>query len=207
MLLQLPTLDQMTDILDIKPIVKVSLLGAWLAGLVLLLLLLFLVYRILKKKEKPVAKPAPRRILSPREAALQELEELEALKLVEKGQFRKYYFRLSEILRHFLQEEIQIPAVDATTEEIRPHLKSSKFLNTEETHTVDRILIDMDLVKFAKFIPSPEEIRRLRDELKAFIRTAPRNSFQSAAVAGKPAPSLSPSAPVVVSFQDKGGRG
>jgi len=182
MILKLPTVDQMTDILDIKPIISVSLLWVWVGALALFLLLAYLVYRRVRHREKAPPKPVvvPRRY-TPRELALKELDELEALKLVEKGQFRKYYFRLSEILRHFLQDEIRLPAVDATTEEIRPHLKTSKYLTEDEIRRVDRMLVDMDLVKFAKFVPSPEEIGKLRQELRGFIQTAPAKSFQAGA--------------------------
>jgi hypothetical protein len=208
MLLKLPTLDQMTDILDIKPIAKVSLLWYGVAALAVLLVILFLIYWRLRKKEAPVPKPVARKALSPRETALTELDALETLKLVEKGQFRKYYFRLSEILRHFLQDEIRVPAVDATTEEIRPHLKSSKFLAPEEIQLADRILVDMDLVKFAKFVPSPEEIRRLREELRVFIQTAPQKSFQSSNPAASKVLRSTPAIPEVrTALQEKARRG
>jgi len=208
MLLKLPTLDQMTDILDIKPIAKVSLLWYGVAALAVLLLILFLIYWRLRKKEAPVPKPVIRRSLSPREAALADLDALETLKLVEKGQFRKYYFRLSEILRHFLQDEIRVPAVDATTEEIRPHLKSSKFLAPEEMQLADHILVDMDLVKFAKFVPSPEEIRRLREELRKFVQTAPQKSLQSLGPSeSKVLRSAQAVSPAALPLQEKARRG
>ncbi|MFO1520346.1 MAG: hypothetical protein U1F57_11905 [bacterium] len=189
----LPKPEQMTDILDIKPIVKMSLLGVWVALFCLLLILLYVVYRALRKKEKPLPKPVVvPRTYTPRELALRELDELDALQLIDRGQFRKYYFRVSEILRLFLQDEIRLPAVDATTEEIRPHLKSSKYLTPEEVATADRLLVDMDLVKFAKFVPAPEEIRTLRQNLRNFIQTAPLRSFEKTSKSKSKSPATAP---------------
>ncbi|MBL7686042.1 MAG: hypothetical protein JNK65_08430 [Deltaproteobacteria bacterium] len=173
----LPTLDQMTDVIDIKPILKMSLMGFWVSALVLLLLILFLILKFLRRNKVAEVKPVVvQRTLSPREQALKDLEDLEAMQWVERGQFRKHYFRVSEILRSFLQDEIRLPAVDTTTEEIRPHLKKTKYLSESEIQQVDAMLVEMDLVKFAKFVPSPEQIKNLMRGLKEFIRTAPASS-------------------------------
>src|SRR4029434_9999448 len=113
----------------------------------------YLLYRRFKRREKKPALPIPLpRKYSLREGALRALDELEGLKLLERGQFRKYYFRLSEILRVFLQDEINLPAVDATTEEIRPHLKEDPSLSPEEHASVEGRRVEMDLVKFAKLV-------------------------------------------------------
>lgn len=177
LLTTLPTLDQMNDILDIKPILKMSMMGFWVSALLLLLLILFLIYKIVRRHKPVEAKPVMiQKTLSPREQAMKDLEELEAMQWVERGQFRKHYFRISEILRAFLQDEIRLPAVDTTTEEIRPHLKKSKYLNESEIQQVDQMLVEMDLVKFAKFVPSPEQIKNLMRGLKDFVQTAPAQS-------------------------------
>jgi hypothetical protein len=170
---KLPTLDQMTDILDIKPIVKISLLWVWIILLVLLALALYAIYRKFQRKEKPVPVSLPPRVYSPREKALRELEALDHSGLIEQGQYRKFYFRLSEIVRRFLEEEISLPAVDATTEEIRPHLRASAVLSQDEIKTMENILVEMDLVKFARYSPLGDELRRLRQEVQKFVSTAP----------------------------------
>ncbi len=167
----LPTLEQMTDILDIKPIIQVSLLGFWLILLALLAAACFWFYRFLKKRSKPPEKPKQERKLRPRELALRDLEELDHSGILERGQYRKYYFRLSEIVRLFLQEEIHLPVVDATTEEIRPQLTRCPLLTETEKQFIGQILVEMDLVKFARLIPSAEEVKNLRDSLRRFIET------------------------------------
>ncbi len=166
----LPTLDQMTDILDIKPIIQVSLLWFWILCLVLLLALAYGLYRFIKGRPAAKEKAAPEPLLSPREVALRDLEELDRSGILERSQYRKYYFRLSEILRLFLQHESSLPAVDATTEEILPHLNQSLEFNSEEKIKVSQFLTDMDLVKFARVLPSGVEVKNLRAELRDFIQ-------------------------------------
>lgn len=167
----LPTLEQMTDILDIKPIIQVSLLWFWVICLLLLLALAYGLYRFIKGRPAAKEKPAPEPLLSPREVALRDLEELDHSGILEQGQYRKYYFRLSEILRLFLQQETALPAVDATTEEILPHLNQSTEFKSEEKIKVAQFLTDMDLVKFARVLPTGLEVKNLRAELKDFIQT------------------------------------
>lgn len=177
----LPSLDQMTDILDIKPIVQVSLLWFWVLLLLLVLGLAFALYRFLKSRSAPLEKPKPEPLLSPREIALRDLEDLDHSGILERGQYRKYYFRLSEIVRLFLQDEIRLPAVDATTEEIRPHLSQSSLLKREEKDSIGRVLVDMDLVKFARFVPSASEVQELRAQTRHFLQTANLPAPESAA--------------------------
>lgn len=168
----LPTLDQMTDILDIKPIIQVSLLWFWILLLLLLLALGFWAYYYFKHRGAPPKKMKPEPLLSPREVALRDLEELDLSGILERAQYRKYYFRLSEIVRLFLQDEIKVPAVDTTTEEIHPHLMNSVLLKPEEKELIAQILIDMDLVKFARYVPTGEQVKQLRDQIRHFIQSA-----------------------------------
>jgi len=167
----LPSLDQMTDILDIKPIIQVSLLWFWILLFILLLGLGAWLYFFIRSRLNPREKPKPEPLLSPREIALRDLEELDRLGILERGQYRKYYFRLSEIVRLFLQDEIRLPAVDTTTEEIKPHLIGTSLLNLEEKNLTSRVLADMDLVKFARFVPSSHEVSDLRTKILHFIQT------------------------------------
>jgi len=181
----LPKLEEMTDILDIKPIFKMDLLWLWIAALGVLAAVLFLLYRRWKKKDRKPALPVPvPRKYSPREEALRALGELEGQRLLERGQFRKYYFRLSEILRIFLQDEFRMPAVDETTEEIRPHLRGSADLSEAEKSIVERMLGEMDFVKFAKFVPSHTEVSELLKGLRHFVSTAKASVDKPRAASG-----------------------
>lgn len=162
----------MTDILDIKPIIQVSLLWFWILLLVILIALGVWLYFFIRRRLHPVEKAKPEPLLSPREVALRDLEEFDHLGLLERSQYRKYYFRLSEIVRLFLQDEILLPAVDTTSEEIQPYLLKTMLLSNSEKELMSKVLSDMDLVKFARFVPSSHEVTELRARVRNFLQTA-----------------------------------
>ncbi len=174
MLLVLPTVDQMTDILDLKPIYWFSLLWLWVTLAVLFLLLAALLVRLYLKKRKKEVKPVeiiiPEKIITPKEKALGALENLESLGLLERGQYRKYYFVFSEIVKTFLEEELKILAIDSTTEEIAL-LLSSSHLTADQQNFIENLLKEMDLVKFARKVPSNAQVVELRQSVYRFLNS------------------------------------
>ncbi|MBW1766631.1 MAG: hypothetical protein JRJ65_06205 [Deltaproteobacteria bacterium] len=86
----------------------------------------------------------------PHVLAKREIEELNARMLFEKGHFKAFYFRFSEILRRYLEALRGFPAAEFTTEEIAACIREEQ----------DRMLLPMlqqaDLVKFADTIPTPD---------------------------------------------------
>jgi hypothetical protein len=107
--------------------------------------------------------------------ATREIERLEAQKFFEKGKVKEFYFRLSEILRRYLEAIRGFPAAEYTVEEIARYVQEAK----------DRQLLVLlrqaDLVKFADDAPTAA---RKDDELRAalaYIRdTAPQPEIQPA---------------------------
>ncbi len=172
MLLVLPTIDQMTDILDLKPIYWFSLLWLWVTLAVLFLLLAAFLVRLYLKRRKKEVKPVeiiiPEKIITPKEKALSALENLEELGLLERGQYRKYYFVFSEIVKTFLEEELKILAIDSTTEEIARLLSTSR-LTSDQQNFIDNLLKEMDLVKFARKVPSNAQVVELRQSVQKFL--------------------------------------
>ncbi len=176
----LPSLQEMTDVLDIKPIQAISALPLWIAAGLVLFLILFILWRLFRNSEpKPKEIPIVPKALGCNERALQALENLDRLGLLEKGQTRKYFFRLSEIVREFLHEGFSLDAIDATTEELALLLKASPLFEPEKTQQVIQLLQNMDLVKFARFVPTSQELQRLRNETKEFLRTKPLSSVSN----------------------------
>lgn len=154
----LPTLDQMTDILDIKGVPGVDLLWIWvLAGSLLASALGYLIFHLWKlKRDRPVERPRK----SPLETALEKLDELVTSRLVESGQARRFYFSLSDLFREFIERELGLKAQEATLEELRGMLKDCPEIRYEERRDAIWLLELADMAKFAKFVPSREEIVR-----------------------------------------------
>ena len=80
--------------------------------------------------------------------------------MFERGDIKAFYFRLSEIMRHYLGALRRFPAAEFTIEEIASHIANEQ----------DRKLLDLlrqaDLVKFADYIPSRA---RKEDEVRAAL--------------------------------------
>jgi hypothetical protein len=68
---------------------------------------------------------------------------------------KRYYTRLTEITRHYIERLYDIPAMESTTEEI---LQAFRRANPED-QLLDEILMELlelaDLVKFAREDPLP----------------------------------------------------
>ncbi len=176
-----PAEAQLRPLQDIVPVRPPWLrFVPWGLGFLGLLLVAAGVFWWLKKRRRQLeiakAKEAPHLW------ATREIERLEAQKVFEKGKVKDFYFRLSEILRRYLEAIRGFPAAEYTVEEIARHV--------QEAH--DRQLLVLlrqaDLVKFADDAPTAA---RKDDELRAaldYIRaTAPPPDLQPAAGAPREA--------------------
>lgn len=149
---------------DIKPALRYTMeVPFWVYLFIFLLCLVLaatLIIMAINKKPaarpKPTPAPAPAAVpLSPYLLALQKLDELELSGLAESDPLA-YHFRLSMILREFLEQTYQVSAVEMTILEISDALRVCCPQQAEEFL---KILHYCDLVKFAKLIPSAEQIQ------------------------------------------------
>lgn len=130
----------------------------WILLLLVIAALSWLIVRMagkLKGKksavELPVIKDPPHVI------ALRELEKLKEEKLWQKGETKKYYTRLTEILRKYLEVRFGIDSLEMTTSETLDALVRSGFKKDESYNRLKSVLNGADLVKFAKYRPEPSE--------------------------------------------------
>ena len=89
--------------------------------------------------------------------AFRDLDRLKESKLLETGEVKQFYTRLTEISRIYIERQYGIPALERTTDEILDAFRKS---NTEGS-ILDEMLRELlelaDLVKFAKEDPLPME--------------------------------------------------
>ncbi|MFO1462203.1 MAG: hypothetical protein U1F66_00330 [bacterium] len=176
----LPQLEQMTDILDLKDIHPWDLRWLWALAASFVLIVVFLLLRSLWKRPRK-AKAAPAPPLTPLEAALKKLDELVQSRLVESGQVRRFYFGLSDLFREFIERELEIPACEATLEELRPKLRASPWLDSEQSREAIGLLELADMAKFAQFVPPREEIVNSVKRCRAWVtQTAERHQLAAA---------------------------
>lgn len=107
-----------------------------------------------KKKRFEIQPEAPRK--SPEESALESLNLLREMKLAEKGMVKEYYIRLSDIIRRYIENKHGISALDRTTWELYREMRTKKTDRVRADKIKD-FLEECDLVKFAKYAPSPKE--------------------------------------------------
>ncbi|MDJ0782035.1 MAG: DUF4381 family protein [Desulfosarcinaceae bacterium] len=141
--------DAMADIHDIKPIIAPNAFpwkAVWLTGSALLLLVLLMLGRHLLQKRRGAEEiPTLTPELSPEENARLALNALEGDRLADG---RRFYFRLSEILRRYLLERYAIGAPEMTPEELRP-LVAHLDLPTGQLNLLDQFWSRSEPIKFA----------------------------------------------------------
>jgi Domain of unknown function (DUF4381) len=155
----------MTDIHDIKPALAMGHDLRWLywaLAALAVLALAALVWRRWRKRARPAAADATAPLLPPDTEALQLLDALAADGDLDPKQF---YFRLSTIIRRYIERRFAIPAAEMTTEELLPR--------------VDRLPVEPQLLQNLKtfcraadpikFAGAPADANRLAHDL-AFAR-------------------------------------
>jgi hypothetical protein len=89
--------------------------------------------------------------------AFRELEKLKNEKLWQTGETKKYYIRLTEIVRQYLENRFGVNSLELTTSETLEALVKTGFKKDESFNKLRSVLTGADLVKFAKYKPDPAE--------------------------------------------------
>jgi hypothetical protein len=118
---------------------------------------IFVWYYLKKRKEhKPlinISRPKD----PPHVLAFNKLDELKEKKLWQKDKFKEYYSELTEILRVYIEDRFNLPAMECTSDEIFTMFYKKNLVSDEAFEKLKRVLIIADLVKFAKEKPLPDE--------------------------------------------------
>ncbi|CAM2848865.1 BatD family protein [Flavobacterium frigoris] len=173
---QVDTLKQkMYDIKDIVPVK--SSMGDWWKYLLILAMIFgigALVYWFVKKQQKKKIEEEVYK--TPIEKATSLLNTLEQKELWQKGEVKAYYSELTDIARNYIEEAIDIPAMESTTSELiiglrAASVKKKMTLSQETIENLERVLKQADLVKFAKSKPVEYEITEDRNKIQKAILT------------------------------------
>jgi hypothetical protein len=173
---QVDTLRQ--KMYDIKDIVKAQAsLGDWwkyLLGVILILGIGAFVYWYIKIRQKKKIEEEVYK--TPIEKATSLLNTLEKKELWQHGEVKAYYSELTDIARNYIEEAIEIPAMESTTSELIAGLKAASLkkkmkLSQETIENLFTVLKQADLVKFAKSKPLEFEITEDRNRIQRTILT------------------------------------
>ena len=151
-------IDANSEIKDIKgPLddnIGWSDIWPWLLLTLIILLSIFIYKKYFNKKKKTVV--VKKNIQTPAHVlALNALKKLENKKLIDKKDIKEYYSSISEIIRRYIENRFNFPALELTTYEILDIVTAN--IKREESISLKNILEISDLVKFAKKIPDQNE--------------------------------------------------
>ncbi|MDP2686823.1 MAG: DUF4381 domain-containing protein [Aequorivita sp.] len=141
---------------DIKPAVEVKsppfdwlLLLYWLVPILLIIAIAIYLFRRKKRKD------AAQKQLPPYEEAIVALKTLDNSQLLKENKNKEYYSHLTEIVKRYLDREVDEAALESTSDELITRLMMHKDAGSfdfdlETIRKLDSIFKRADLVKFAK---------------------------------------------------------
>lgn len=180
-------MDTTKDYNDIKEIIEIEAEKkqdwTWYyvgGGALLLALLIYLLTR--KKKKKATDEAAATQATDPFRDAMENLEQLKQADYPGKGDTKKYYTRLTEIFRTYVEKRKGIHSLQQTTDDLVLQLRSID-LNKDEYHQLSQALRLSDFVKFAKYETTDTDNTNVFDTIKKSIEEIER---------AIPAPAIAP---------------
>ena len=173
--LDVPVDTTQQKMFDIKPAIEVNrppfdwmLLLYWVAPI---LVVIGLVWFFLRRKK---LKEAREKQLPPYEEAMVALQQLDASNLLKDEKEKEYYSSLTEIVKRYLDREVDDRALESTSDELIErlllHKDAGHFKFDQETiRKLDAILKRADLVKFAKMRQDFVQAQADRSSVEAII--------------------------------------
>jgi hypothetical protein len=172
--------ESIKDVADPLP-VNLQFFDYFIPFLVIILIILAVKYLInfIQNSNKDIS---DFEVVDDRPAYIIALELLRILKeddLITKGDFLNFYFRISLILRLFIELHYKINSVEMTTSEIRANLV---LADHSEKSEILKFLMQADMIKFAKAIPTNSDsevaMNWLENYLKSFEKFTTNKSEQ-----------------------------
>lgn len=126
----------------------------WIIGVLTLLALAL--YLLLRKKGIKIIK---KRIVPPFIIAMDRLKELDQKQLIKSQQLKVFYIELTDIIRRYIEEDLSIPALESTSDELLSTItdfneSSHLEIDKQTIEKLNDLLKSADLVKFAKYKPN-----------------------------------------------------
>ena len=116
-----------------------------------------------------VEPPRPEDIL-----AMEALAGVEQAGWVKAGQFKKHYFRVSEILKRYLGLRFEFEAAESTTHELIRALDERKLCDAATLDRIESLFTRMDRVKFTDEVPEVAQGLRILEEARAIVQATKR---------------------------------
>ncbi len=155
--------DAEADIMDIKAPIQApfNIWDYWIIiaiamGVALLIATTIFVYSWLTSAEEEKVVEPPKPLILPFDKAIKALSIIQEERAWDTEKPKQYYIRLTNVIREYLEEEYQIPAMEFTTDETLSATKTLKITEAER-EDLKQLFTQADLVKFAKAKPTVAE--------------------------------------------------
>lgn len=154
----------------------------------LALLLALAIPRIRRYLAERNKKPPPIP-LTEDEAALKALLELDKQPFVKRGEYKPYYFGVSEILKQYIGLRYGFDAPESTSDELLTYLEDGKKISDAILDSLESLFERLDRVKFTDFVPEAEEPARLMEQARTLVLQTRRPPVVVVPTAGASGPS------------------
>ena len=154
------------------------IVGAVLAALAAIAIAVAALVYVLHGRTSRLPVPAVD-LRTPYERAVAELARVHDLGLAKDRRFKEHYVLTSDVLRHYIDGEFGLDAVESTTAEVSRQIRASS-VEWILGHRVLTILYVSDLVKFARYSPSDDEADALVPDAAALIHDLHREAVKGA---------------------------
>lgn len=159
----LPRDLKLTDILDIKGVLYPF---SWFRLFLWILAASIALWVIVRLILKRIFKKAPPKL--PHEVALEEIEAA-SKKFAAGGEVKDYYVKISDAVRRYIERVFSLKAPEMTTQEFLTSMSGSSKLQAVHKELLVTFMQACDLVKFAKYKPSRNDIENVFNTAKKFI--------------------------------------
>lgn len=163
--------DSTNQLRDIKPIIKVSVLDFfWVyiaGGVLLLLLIIFLLYFYFKKKKQDAPTTAVSKF-SALDEAMAELQNLSQFSLQDAVEIKLFHIKLADIFKNYIGRKQGKNLFNKTAGDLLINMKEVG-LPAENISDLATALRCTDAVKFAKYLPLPDQSEDSLQKIKKTI--------------------------------------
>lgn len=132
----------------------------WILGIFLLAgILFFMFYYISRRKRNLPVFVLPSKPKEPAHVvALRSLDRIKDDKLWQRDKIKEYYSQVTDVLRTYIEERFAIQALEYTTDEtLSAFMARGSLVSAKSMSNLSQILSLADLVKFAKYLPLPDD--------------------------------------------------
>ncbi|MCH8149809.1 MAG: hypothetical protein IH987_17795 [Planctomycetes bacterium] len=158
------------EMMSVETLAPVELPIDWLAWwwvAPIFLVFLFAIVVLLRRRRRVRATVAI--VIPAHEWARRELAALASEGLIERGEIQPFHYRISFIVRGYIERRFDVAASEMTTEEFLATTAGDGRFGAEVSSELQQFLQACDMVKYARFEPGPDEPNRLMQSAIDFV--------------------------------------